>query len=108
MNEEAKLVSMDESSEVATKEASGAEAGESKVADSTFKVCGKSSNLPAKPSFWSKLKGILTHEVKVELTPQQQKVEDEINNFLNQEVTWKSFKDFLFQDVEITTSKKSK
>ena len=60
------------------------------------------SNLPAKPSIWAKLKGILTSEVNVELTPYQQKVEDEINEFLHQEVTWKKFKDFLFQEIKIT------
>ena len=67
---------------------------------SSFKVCGSANNLPAKnTSFWSKLKGILTYEIKVELTPAQQKVEDEINEFLHQEVTWQSFKNFLFQDI---------
>ena len=69
---------------------------------STFKVCGTSSNLPAKPSAWSKLKGILTYEIKVELTPKQQKIENEINEFLHKEITWQSFKDFLFQEVKIT------
>ena len=58
----------------------------------------------AKPSFWSKLKGVLTYEVKVELTPYQQKIENEINDFLYQEITWQSFKNFLFQ--EITFGKK--
>lgn len=70
--------------------------------NSTFKVCGSANNLPAKPSAWSKLKGILTYEIKVELTPYQQKIEDEINEFLHKEITWKSFKDFLFQEVKIT------
>ena len=76
--------------------------------NSTFKVCGcgSSSNLPAKTSVWSKIKGILTYEIKVELTPYQQKIEDEINEFLHQEITWKKFKDFLFQ--EITFGKKNK
>jgi len=73
---------------------------------STFKVCGSSNNLPAKPSIWSKLKGILTYEIKVELTPYQQKIEDEINEFLHQEITWQSVKNFLFQ--EITFGKKNK
>lgn len=81
---------------------SGAEAG-----NSTFKVCGNSSNLPAKPSFWSKLKGVLTYEIKVELTPYQQKVEDEINEFLHQEITWQSFKNFLFQEVTFGKKKKA-
>ena len=66
-----------------------------------FKVCEK-SNLPVKPSFFTKLKNVLFYEIKVELTPYQQKIEDEINEFLHQEVTWQSFKNFLFQEVEIT------
>ena len=67
----------------------------------SFKVCGNNggSNLPVKASFWSRLKGVLTYQVKVELTPYEQKIEDEINEFLHQEVTWQSFKNFLFQDV---------
>ena len=65
-----------------------------------FKVA--STNLPAKPSFWTKVKNALFYEIKVELTPYQQKIEDEINEFLHQEVTWQSFKNFLFQEVEIT------
>lgn len=74
--------------------------------NSAFKVCAPCKNLPAKQTFWSKLKGILTYEIKVELTPQQQKIEDEINEFLHQEITWQSFKKFLFQ--EITFGKKNK
>ena len=42
------------------------------------------------------------YDVEVELTPYQQKVEDEINGFLHQEVTWQSFKNFLFKEVPIT------
>ena len=53
----------------------------------------KSSNLPEKTGFWTKLKNALFYEVKVELTPYQQKIEDEINDFLHQEVTWKSIKE---------------
>ena len=69
--------------------------------ESKFKVSA-SSNLPTKPSFFTKLKNALFYEIKVELTPYQQKIEDEINEFLHQEVTWQSFKNFLFQEVEIT------
>ena len=69
--------------------------------ESKFKV-GGSSNLPAKPSFFTKLKNVLFYEIKVELTPYEQKIEDEINEFLHQEVTWQSFKNFLFKEVEIT------
>lgn len=66
----------------------------------TFKVA--KSNLPVKVGFWTKVRNVLLSEIKVELTPYQQKVEDEINEFLHQEVTWQSFKNFLFQEVPIT------
>lgn len=100
MSEVSKFIPMEENGvEVTSSAAAGA-------GNSAFKVCGTSKNLPAKQnSFWSKLKGILTYEIKVELTPYQQKVEDEINEFLHQEITWQSFKNFLFQDVEITTGR---
>lgn len=100
MSEVSKFIPMEENGvEVTSSAAAGA-------GNSAFKVCGTSKNLPAKPnSFWSKLKGILTYEIKVELTPYQQKIEDEINEFLHQEITWQSFKNFLFQDVEITTGR---
>ena len=57
---------------------------------------------------WNKLKGIFCYEIKVELTPYQQKIEDEINEFLHQEITWEGFKNFLFQDVNITFGKDKK
>lgn len=65
-----------------------------------FKVA--STNLPEKTGFWTKVKNALFYEIKVELTPYQQKIEDEINEFLHQEVTWKSFKNFLLKEVPIT------
>ena len=73
---------------------------------SEFKVAR--TNLPEKTGFWTKVKAFLFQEIdlnapiKVELTPYQQKVEDEINGFLHQEVTWQSFKNFLFKEVPIT------
>lgn len=69
--------------------------------ESKFKVA-TSENLPAKPSFFTKLKNVLFYEIKVELTPYEQKIEDEINEFLHQDITWKGFKNFLFKEVEIT------
>ena len=69
--------------------------------ETKFKVA-TSSNLPAKPTFFTKLKNVLFYEIKVELTPYQQKIEDEINEFLHKEITWQSFTDFLFKEVEIT------
>ncbi len=61
--------------------------------------------LPAKVSVWSRIKSFFMQDIHVELTPYQQKVEDEINEFLHQEVTWQGFKDFLFQDVTIGKKK---
>lgn len=66
------------------------------------------NNLPAKPGIWSKFKAFWlqdikwTEPIKVELTPYQQKVEDDINDFLHQDVTWEKVHDFLFQEVTIT------
>ena len=64
-----------------------------------FKVA---SNLPVKTSAWTKIKNALFYEIKVELTPKQQKIEDDINEFLHQEITWESFKSFLSKEVPIT------
>ena len=52
-------------------------------------------SLPTKPSVWSKIRSFLFQEIdltapiKVELTPYQQKVENEINEFLHQEISFK-------------------
>ena len=65
------------------------------------------SNLPTKVGFWSKFKAFWLQEIdwnkeiKVELTPYQQKVENEINEFFHQEITWKKVKNFLFQDFSL-------
>ena len=70
----------------------------------------EAGSLPTKPSVWSKIRSFLFQEIdltapiKVELTPYQQKVEDEINEFLHQEITWGKVHNFLFQ--EITFGKK--
>ena len=79
---------------------SGVGEGQTSGSGSTFKVAG--TNLPAKPSVWTKVRNALCYEIKVELTPYQQKIEDEINEFLHQEVTWQSFKSFLLKEVPIT------
>ena len=52
------------------------------------------------------VKEFLNKEIRVELTPYEQKIEDEINEFLYQEVTWAKIHDFLFQ--EISFGKKNK
>lgn len=64
------------------------------------------NELPAKIGVWSKVKSFLFQEIKVELTPAQQKFENDLNDFLHIELTWQDFKDFLFQDI--TFGKKNK
>ena len=66
----------------------------------------RSSALPTKVGFWTKFKNFWMqdipwdHEIKVELTPKEQKVEDEVNEFLHQDITWGKVHDFLFQEVK--------
>lgn len=60
---------------------------------------GTQFNLPEKIHPWTKVKQFLFKEIKVELTPHQQKIEQEINDFLYQEITWQKVKDFFLQDV---------
>ena len=71
----------------------------------------RNNNLPAKTGLWGRIKAFwlqdiswnqnvdLNKEIKVELTPYEQKVEDEINEFLHQEITWKKVKDFFLQEI---------
>ena len=59
----------------------------------------ENQELPVKLGFWNKVKSFLFQEINVELTPYQQKVEDEINEFLHQEITWQGVKNFLFQEI---------
>ncbi len=60
-------------------------------------------NLPIKQGLWERFKVFWfkkidwNREIKIELTPHQQKIENEINEFLHQEVTWKKIHDFLFK-----------
>ena len=65
----------------------------------------RNDNLPVKTGFWSKFKAFWLQdvdwnkEIKVELTPYEQKIEDEVNEFLHQEITWEKVHDFLFQEI---------
>ena len=60
----------------------------------------RTNNLPAKVGFWQKFKAFWLQdidwnkEIKVELTPYEQKVEDEVNEFLHQEITFKGIANF--------------
>lgn len=56
--------------------------------ENTINNSSTGTNLPAKNTFWNKVKSVLFYDIKVELTPYEQKVEDEVNEFLHQEVTW--------------------
>lgn len=66
----------------------------------------RNETLPTKIGFWQKFKTFWLQdidwnkEIKVVLTPKQQKVENEINEFLHQEITWEKVHDFLFQEVK--------
>ena len=65
----------------------------------------ENKNLPTEKGLWSRFKAFWLQEIdwnteiKVELTPYQQKIEDEINEFLHQEITWEKVHNFLFQEV---------
>lgn len=63
------------------------------------------TNLPAKTGFWNKVKAVMFYDLKIELTPYQQKIEDEINEFLHQEITWEKVHDFLFQEIRFGKKK---
>ncbi len=59
----------------------------------------ENKTLPTNVGFWSKFKAFLFQDITVELTPYQQKVENEVNEFLHQEITWGGIKNFLFQEI---------
>lgn len=87
----------------------GVELGNINVTEQPVENAGtiRNDNLPVKKGFWSSFKAFWLQdvdwnkEIKVELTPGQQKVEDEINEFLHQEITWQKIRDFLFQDISL-------
>lgn len=63
------------------------------------------SALPSKPSVWSKVKGFLFQEINLnkpivlELTPKEEKVLNEVHDFLFQEIRFPELHDFLFQEI---------
>ena len=69
------------------------------VAGENFRPIEKEKAV-TKQGLWSKIRAFLFQEIdltapiKVELTPYQQKVEDEINEFLHQEVSFKGISKF--------------
>ena len=76
---------------------------EEKVEEKEQVQASNGENLPIKQGFWERFKVFWfekidwNREIKIELTPHQQKIENEINEFLHQEVTWKKIHDFLFK-----------
>lgn len=73
------------------------------------------ATLPRKVDAWTKIKNVLFYEIKLELTPKQEKVFKEVHDFWHQEITgedvkkvllheitWQSTKDFWLQKIEIT------
>lgn len=56
--------------------------------------------------FWNRFKSFWLQdipwdrEITVELTPHQQKIENEVNEFLHQEITWDKVQNFLFKEVK--------
>ncbi len=66
----------------------------------------QNAELPVKQGFWNKFKCFWLQEIdwnkeiRVELTPYEQKVENEINEFLHQEITWEKVHNFLFQEIK--------
>lgn len=70
------------------------------ITSSKFKVC--SNTLPEKTSAWTKVKNALCYRIEVKLTPYEQKIEDEINAFLYQDITWEKVKGFLMQEIDVT------
>lgn len=63
------------------------------------------SALPAKIGVWSKIKGFLFQEINLnkpivlELTPKEEKVLNEVHDFLFQEIRFPELHDFLFQEI---------
>lgn len=90
-------------------ELGGFENGEQQNQENVGTIRQAGSNLPTQVGFWNKFKAFWLQdidwnkEIKVELTPYQQKVEDEINEFLHQDITWGKVHNFLFQEVSFSS-----
>lgn len=58
---------------------------------SDFKVVDN-KKLPTEINFWTKVKNVLFYEIKVDLSPKQQKILKEVSDFWHQDVRDLSFK----------------
>ena len=69
------------------------------------------SALPAKVGVWAKVKGFLFQEINLnkpivlELTPKEEKVLNEVHDFLFQEIRFPELHDFLFQEIHFFGNK---
>ena len=57
------------------------------------------NNLPSEVSVWTKIRNFLCQDIKLELTPKQEKVFQEVHDFWHQEITGDNVHDFLFYDI---------
>ena len=57
------------------------------------------NNLPSEISVWTKVRNFLFHDIKLDLTPKQEKVFQEVHDFWTQEITGQNVHDFLFYDI---------
>jgi len=70
------------------------------------------SALPAEVGIWGKIKGFLFQEINLnkpivlELTPKEEKVLNEVHDFLFQEIRFPELHDFLFQEIHFFGNKK--
>ena len=58
-----------------------------------------SNNLPSEISVWTKIRNFLCQDIKLELTPKQEKVFQEVHDFWHQEITGQNVHDFLFYEI---------
>ena len=58
-------------------------------------------NVPTQISRWTKVRNFLFQEVKITMTPKQEKVLHEVHDFWHQEITGQKIHDFLFQEIKI-------
>lgn len=79
--------------------------------DESEEVNQAGSALPAKVGIWTKIKGFLFQEINLskpivlELTPKEEKVLNEVHDFLFQEIKFPELHDFLFQEIHFFGNK---
>ena len=91
---------------VDTKEEIKVEENNVNVAEPMNKAEEQGKSLPTEISVWTKVKNFLFHEIKLELTPKQEKVFQEVHDFWHQEITGQDVNDFLFHEITAEGVKK--